>query len=82
MNCSLLRQKDNLQQLNDFVLAFFKKTLKVTFIVPEIDDTPDEDGGESPQKKRQNLLNDPLVQMATEVFNGQIGDVRLSSKNQ
>lgn len=82
MNCSLLRQKDNLQQLSDFVLAFFKKPLKVTFIVPEIDDTPDEDGGESPQKKRQNLLNDPLVQMATEVFNGQIGDVRLSSKNQ
>ena len=81
LNCTLLRQKENLQQLNDFVLAFFKKPLKVVFIVPELDDSPDENGGESPQKKRQNLLNDPLVRMATEVFNGQIGDVRLSNKN-
>jgi len=82
MDCSLLRQKENTQQLNDFALAFFKKTLKVTFIVPEIDDSLDGNGGESPQKKRQQLLSDPLVLMATEVFNGQVGDVRLSKKNQ
>jgi len=82
MNCSLLRQKENLQQLSNFAFEFFKKPLKITFIVPEIDDSLDENGGESPQKKRQKLLNDPLVLMATEVFNGQVGDVRLSNKNQ
>ena len=79
MNCSLLRQKDNLNQLNDFALKFFKKPLKVVFIVPEVDDSLDENGDESPQKKRQQLLNDPLVLMATEVFNGEVGDVRLST---
>ncbi|BHH83748.1 DNA polymerase III subunit gamma/tau [Desulforhopalus sp. 52FAK] len=82
MDCSLLRQKENAQQLNSFALAFFKKPLKVTFVVPEIDDTLDENGGVSPQKKRQQLISDPLVLMATEVFNGQVGDVRLSTKNQ
>ena len=82
MNCSLLRQKENHQLLNDFALEFFKKPLKVVFIVAEVDETLDDNGGESPQKKRQQLLNDPLVLMATEVFNGQVGDVRLSTKNQ
>lgn len=81
MNCSLLRQKENHQQLNEFVLQFFKKPLKITFVVPEMDNSLDENGGESPQKKRQQLLNDPLVLAATEVFNGQVGDVRLSNKN-
>ncbi|MFT5700641.1 MAG: DNA polymerase-3 subunit gamma/tau [Desulforhopalus sp.] len=81
MNCSLLRQKENHQQLTTFILDFFKKPLKIIFIVPEIDDSLDENGGESPQKKRQQLLNDPLVLMATEVFNGQVGDVRLSTQN-
>ena len=82
VNCSLLRQKENHQLLSNFALEFFKKPLKITFIVPEIDDSVDENGQESPQKKRQTLLNDPLVLMATEVFNGQVGDVRLSNKNQ
>lgn len=82
MNCSLLRQRENHQLLNDFVFQFFKKPLKITFIVPEIDNSVGENGGESPQRKRQQLLNDPLVLMATEVFNGQVGDVRLSNKNQ
>lgn len=82
MNCSLLRQKEKQQLLGDFVLDFFKKPLKVVFIVPEIDDSLDENGNESPQKKRQKLLNDPLVMMAAEVFNGQVSDVRLSTKNQ
>ena len=82
MNCSLLKQKENHQLLGDFVLQFFKKPLKITFIVPEIDDSVDENGGESPQRKRQQLLNDPLVLMATEVFNGQVGDVRLHNKKQ
>ena len=82
INCSLLRQKENHQQLNEFALKFFKKPLKITFVVPEIDDSLDKNGDISPQKKRQQLLNDPLVLMATEVFNGQVGDVRLSNKNQ
>jgi DNA polymerase III subunit gamma/tau len=82
MNCSLLRQKENHRMLSDFALEFFKIPLKITFRVPEIDDSVDENGGVSPQKKRQQLLNDPLVLMATEVFNGQVGDVRLSNNNQ
>ncbi len=81
VNCSLLRQKENHQLLTEFALDFFQKPLKVKFTVPEIDDTPDANGDDSPHKKRQQLANDPLVIMAAEIFNGQIGDIRIGPRS-
>jgi len=80
-NCSVLRQKENHQLLTEFALDFFQKPLKVRFILPEIDDSPDADGNESPQRKRQQLANDPLVIMAAEIFNGQVGDIRIGPRS-
>lgn len=80
-NCSVLRQKENHQLLTEFALDFFQKPLKVRFILPEIDDTPDANGDESPHRKRQQLVNDPLVIMASEIFNGQIGDIRVGPRS-
>lgn len=80
-NCSLLRHKDNAQLLTEFVLDFFQKPLTLRFIVPENDDSVDENGDDSPQKKRQLLANDPLTTMATEIFNGQIGDIRIGPRS-
>ncbi|PHR26573.1 MAG: DNA polymerase [Desulfotalea sp.] len=79
LNCSLLQQKDNQQLLTKFACDFFKKPLKVKVIVPDIDNTLDESGVDSPQKKRQQLLNEQMVMIATEIFNGQVGAVRLTS---
>ena len=50
MNCSLLCQKENQQHLNEFALTFFKRPIKIEIVVPEIDDNPDKDGGESPRR--------------------------------
>ncbi len=80
-NCMVLRQKENHQLLTELVLDFFQKPLKVRFIVPKIDDTPDANGDESPHRKRQQLANDPLVVMTAEIFNGQIGDIRIGPKS-
>ncbi len=80
-NCSLLRQKENHQLLTEFALDFFQKPLKIKFILPEIDETQDVNGDDSPHKKRQQLANDPLVIMATEVFNGQVGDIRVGPRS-
>ncbi|MGB3224913.1 MAG: DNA polymerase III subunit gamma/tau [Desulforhopalus sp.] len=80
-NCLVLRQKENHQLLTEFALDFFQKPLKVRFILPEIDNTPDANGDESPHKKRQQLANDPLVVMAAEIFNGQIGDIRIGPRS-
>lgn len=80
-NCSVLRQKENHQLLTEFALDFFQKPLKVRFILPEIDDSPDANGDESPHRKRQQLVNDPLVVMAAEIFNGQVGDIRIGPRS-
>ena len=79
-NCSLLRQKEQRTQLTEYVLDFFQKPLKVVFVVPTIDENGDSNGADSLYKKRQQLANDPLVQMAADVFNGQVGDVRIGPK--
>jgi DNA polymerase-3 subunit gamma/tau len=76
-NCSLLRQKENRQLLTEFALDFFQKELKVRFIVPAAEEQAETNGVESPNRKRAQLANDPLVVMAAEIFNGQVGDIRI-----
>jgi len=78
-NCSLLRQKENRQTLSEFVSDFFQKTLKIRFILPAADDPTESNGNESPNRKRAQLASDPLVIMAAEIFNGEVGDIRIGS---
>jgi len=78
-NCSLLRQKENRQTLSEFVSDFFQKTLKIRFIIPAADDPAETNGSESPNRKRAQLASDPLVIMAAEIFNGEVGDIRIGS---
>ena len=80
-NCSLLRQKDNRQILTEFAVDYFQKPLKVRFIVPTADDPAEANGIESPNRKRAQLANDPLVIMAAEIFNGEVTDIRIGSNS-
>ncbi len=80
-NCALLRTKENRLLLTEFVLDFFQKELKVRFILPADDEKSNGNGAERPQKQRQRLANDPQVQMAVEIFNGQIGDIRIGPRS-
>ncbi len=76
-NCTLLRQKENRQTLAEFVSDFFQKTLTIRFVVPAAEDPAEPNGVESPNRKRAQLANDPLVIMAAEIFNGEVGDIRI-----
>ena len=80
-NCSVLRQKENVKLLTEFVLDFFQKDLKLHFITPVKGDEKEKDGTDSPHRLRQKLANDPLVLMATEIFSGQIGDIRVGPRS-
>jgi len=81
-NCAVLRQKNNKKALTEFTLDFFQKPLKIRFILPEVHESNGDTKNElSPLKKRQELANDPLVIMATEVFNGQVGDIRVGPRS-
>ncbi|MBU0946263.1 MAG: DNA polymerase III subunit gamma/tau [Proteobacteria bacterium] len=80
-NCTLLRQKENVKLLTEFVLDFFQKDLRLHFITPDQREDEGTQNNDSPHKLRQRLANDPLVLMATEIFNGQIGDIRVGPRS-
>ncbi len=78
--CSMLRKDENRKQLTEFVLDFFQKELSIRFVLPDTSGEKMADGEESPLKERHLLANDPLVVMTAEVFNGQIGDIRVGAR--
>ncbi len=80
-NCALLRSKENRIILTEFVLDFFQKELKVRFILPTEESKNDGDDTDTPQKQRNRLAQDPLVQMTVDIFNGQVGDIRIGPRS-
>ncbi len=73
----LLQEHDNLKLLQTFALDFFQHDFRVVFKVHGIQAT--DDGGDDAEQllaARRALANDPLVQMATEIFGGQVGSIR------
>jgi DNA polymerase-3 subunit gamma/tau len=80
-NCSLLRQKENREILSEFAVDFFQKPLKVRFIIPVVNDQAETNGSETPNRKRAQLASDPLVIMAAEIFNGEVGDIRIGPQS-
>lgn len=80
-NCALLRQKENRQLLTEYFLDYFQKDLKIRFIIPDQQDTTEATGADTPQNKRQQLASDPLVIMTADIFNGQVGDIRVGQQS-
>ena len=80
-NCALLRQKENRQLLTEYFLDFFQKDLKIRFIIPDQQDNTEAAGTDTPQNKRQQLASDPLVIMTADIFNGQVGDIRVGQQS-
>ncbi|MFH2123453.1 MAG: DNA polymerase III subunit gamma/tau [Pseudomonadota bacterium] len=79
-NCSMLRKEENKKLITEFTLDFFQKELSVRFVIPDQNSEATQDGQESPLKERHLLANDPLVLMTAEIFNGQIGDIRVGPR--
>ncbi|MBU0665055.1 MAG: DNA polymerase III subunit gamma/tau [Proteobacteria bacterium] len=79
-NCSMLRKDENKKLITEFTLDFFQKELTVRFVIPDQNSEATQDGQESPLKERHLLANDPLVLMTAEIFNGQIGDIRVGPR--
>ena len=82
VTCTLLRNKENRKLLTTFVLDFFQKDLTVRFMLPDLTSNGDENGDdENPHLQRQQLVQNPLVQMTVEIFNGQVGDIRIGPRS-
>jgi DNA polymerase-3 subunit gamma/tau len=79
-NCTLLRKDDTKKLIAEYVLDFFQKELSLRFVLPDQGGDETSGGQESPLRERHLLANDPLVLMTAEIFNGQIGDIRVGEK--
>ncbi|MCK9175442.1 MAG: DNA polymerase III subunit gamma/tau [Desulforhopalus sp.] len=75
-SCSMLRQSANMEILERHALDFFGRAITLSLTATE-EDKSDEN---SPRAMRKRLANDPKVRLTTEVFLGQVGEVRIRSK--
>jgi DNA polymerase III subunit gamma/tau len=79
-NCTLLCKEENKRKVAEHVLDFFQKDLSVRFVLPDKRCGETQDGQAGPLKERHQLANDPVVLMTAEIFNGQIGDIRVGAR--
>jgi DNA polymerase-3 subunit gamma/tau len=80
VDCRILKSKEKMIPLTEFAMDFFQENLQIRFKVPDSGCETDPESGVVLQKERQKLANDPLVLTACEVFNGQVGDIRVGPR--
>ncbi len=83
-DCKVLQDPDNLRSLTEFAQDFFQKGLRLRVALPGSGAEAVSDGApreEDPQEERRALANDPLVQVASEVFNGQVVGIRTGPRS-
>jgi len=77
-DCKLLQEPDNLKLLQQFAQKFFQREFRVVIRENSAQATGESENNETESLlvERRTLGNDPLVQMTTEIFGGQIGNIR------
>jgi DNA polymerase-3 subunit gamma/tau len=81
-DCKVMQEAGNLKSLTEFSQDFFQRELRIQFVAhgsgsPEEGD----DKLQGPVEERRALANDPLVQMTTEIFGGQIANIRTGPRS-
>ena len=80
-DCRLLKNKENITPLTEYALDYFQANLAVRFTLPDSQCCEmDGDSGKNAREERMSLSHEPLVRTALEVFNGQIGDIRIGPR--
>ena len=79
--CRVLKNKEKLLPLTEFASDFFQENIQVQFQVPDASGCEtDPDSAAAVQKERRDLANDPLVATALDIFNGQVGNIRVGPR--
>ena len=81
-DCKVLQDAENMKFLTQFAQDFFQKELRLRISVRGggAGAAPD-DGQDELQEERRALANDPLVQVASEVFNAQVVGIRTGPRS-
>lgn len=79
--CRLLKNRENITPLTEFALDFFQENFRIRFTLPDSNECAiDAVNGISPLQERQALANDSLVLTAVDIFNGEVGDIRVGPR--
>jgi len=80
--CKMLQEPEHLKLLQTMALDFFQREFRIIFKVhgAALSGEGQADGAEALLAERRALANDPLVQMTAEIFNAQVGNVRIGAK--
>jgi len=81
-DCKVLQEPENIKFLTEFAQDFFQRELKIKFNIPG-SDVRDGNNQENsgPQEERRALAQDPLVLAATEIFGGQVTNIRTGPRS-
>lgn len=80
-DCGLLKNRENITPLTEFAMDFFQETFRIRFVLPDAKECEiDPVAGKTPQQERKSLANDALVLTAVDVFNGEVGDIRVGPR--
>ncbi len=80
-DCNLLKNQEHIRSLTEFALDFFQQPFTLAFKVSDAGSCEvDPNGAVSPRIERKALARDPLVLDALEVFNGQVGAIRVGPR--
>ena len=80
-DCNLLKNQEHIRPLTEFALDFFQQPFTLAFKVADDGSCEiDSEGAVSPREERRALARDPLVLAALDVFNGQVGDIRVGPR--
>ncbi len=81
-DCKVLKERENLKFLTEFAQDFFQKEFAVKIQVRgNAANNGSGEDADSPQEERRALANDPLVQMTTEIFGGQVVNIRTGPRS-
>ncbi len=81
VECRLLKNRENITLLTEFTLDFFQANYRIRFQAPESGTCDvDPENGATPLQERKALANDSLVLTAVDVFNGEVGAVRVGPR--
>ena len=80
-DCALLKQRNAINDLTEFVLDFFQENMRIRFEIPgstacDVDPA----NGSAPLQERRALASDPLVLTALDVFTGQVAEIRVGQR--
>ncbi|OGQ94022.1 MAG: DNA polymerase III, subunit gamma and tau [Deltaproteobacteria bacterium RIFOXYD12_FULL_57_12] len=81
--CKRLQDPEHMKALTEFFLDFFQKERRLTIMVQGRETAGHAPGQENqtPREERRALANEPLVQTATEVFGGQVVNIRTGPRS-